>query len=60
MEKVKEKIISAGVTIAFNKGACKNIYEDKFQITIKGTGTFCLLTILLITILELLIAVLWK
>lgn len=59
MEKVKEKIISAGVTIAFNKYACKNIYEDKFQITIKGTGSFCLLTIL-IAILELLIAVLWK
>jgi len=41
-EKAKKKIISAGVTTTFNKCACKNTCADKFQITIKGTESFCL------------------
>lgn len=42
------------------KFACKNIYEDKFQLSIKGTESFAVLTILLVTIPELLRAGFWK
>lgn len=42
MEKVKEKTISAGLTIAFSKCACRDPPEDEFRITIKGTELFCL------------------
>lgn len=42
MEKVKEKTISAGLTIAFSKCAGRDPSEDEFRITIKGTESFCL------------------
>lgn len=42
------------------KCACKNIYEDKFQFSRKGIESFAILTILLITIPELLITGFWK